>query len=233
MPFYPKSKKSFKAKSKAYPYKKRNEKKNVVPKTIVSLGQGFPKKMMATLKYKDYTNLSSSTGVMGQYLFSCNNLNDPNWSGGGGQALYYDQLMSVYNHYTVIGSKIKISVLNAGSVGSVPLVCGVFINDDTQTNVTTYQGLGEQVNAKMKVLGSSTTDPAVVITNSWSAKKHFGGSVLANNVLRGALGASPAEQMYYNIFVQSIDSTSTVGVYILVEVEYVAIFTELKEIARS
>uniref|UniRef100_UPI00404745F6 hypothetical protein n=1 Tax=Shewanella sp. TaxID=50422 RepID=UPI00404745F6 len=225
--------KTYVKKRKPYTKKKTYAKKaQIVNKPMVSLGLGFPKKLMATLKYREYVYLTSTSGVLQNYHFAANGMYDPNLTGTGHQPMYFDQYMALYNHYHVIGSKIKVSFIHSTS-STLPIATGIFLNDDTSAPSTTYTGFSEQTQSKMKILGPSQSDDREVLSYKFSAKKIFGNNVIANNALRGNSGANPSEVSTYNIFFQALDESSTVGAYCWVELEYIAIFTELKDFAQS
>jgi len=224
-----------KAKKKIYKKKrtyKAKAKKNTIQKPMVSLGKGFPDKLMATLKYREYISLTSTTGILQNYHFSANGLYDPNITGTGHQPMFFDQYMALYNHYHVIGSKIKVTFLNSGSAGQASAV-GVYLNDDSTTLSTTYTAFSEQPNVAMKIMGIGATDDREVINYKYSAKKTFGGTVMSNNALRGSVSANPTEAVNYNVFLQTLDSLTTNTLFVWVELEYIAVFTELKDFAQS
>lgn len=199
---------------------------------MVDIGKGFPKKMCMTHKYVEVASLTSTTGVMGKYLFACNNMYDPNYTITGHQPLYRDQCAALYQHYCVIGSKIKVKAINAASNTGL-IGVALFINDDTTTTPTTLDAIVEQTNAKsMKIIPYNSSDP-VILGAGWSARKWFGKSPLANNSLGAAYNSSPAEQCYYTLCVQCMDGASTVGIYFDVEIEYICIWTELNDIGQS
>jgi len=226
-----KTKPAYKPKRK--PAFKTKAKKNVIPKQIVSLGNGLPTKLMASLKWREYIALTSTSGVLTNYYFSCNNMQKPNINSGTHQPMYFDQYMSMYNHFHVIGSKCKVTFLNSGSGGTAAAV-GIYLNDDaSSTGLTTYDAYSEQTKCRVKIMGIGATDDREILTQKYSAKKVYGGSVLSNNALRGNSTTAPAEQTTYNLFLQSLDKLTTTTVYVWVEIEYLAIFTELKDFAQS
>lgn len=224
--------KVWKSKSKKA-IKKRNykRKKNVVFKNNISMGLGFPRKLTTTLKYKDYVFFTSTSGVMQNYHFSANGIWKPNLTGSSHQPMFMDQYMQLYNHFHVIGSKIKVTFLSFPT--NLPAACGIYINDDTTVLSTNYTAMSEQTQSKMRVIGSSGADEREVVSYKYSAKKMFGGSVLSNNALRGSATANPNEVATYNIYYQALDMTSTTQAYGWVEIEYLVVFTELKDFAQS
>lgn len=198
--------------------------------SITRGGTGFPNKIVMKHKYVELVGLSITSGAKGTYTFSCNNMWDPNVSSIGHQPLYRDQLAAIYNHYTVIGARIKVSFTNASSTYTTPVYCTVYVDDDNAVTNAALVGSIEQKGARVKYL-SNSGEPAVLISK-WSAKRTFGGSVLSNNQLTASVGSSPTEQSYFILGVQPNDS-STITINALVELEYITVWSELTDIGSS
>lgn len=212
-------------------------KKAVINRNTVVFGKGLPKKCLVTHRYVETFSMSSSVGTIARHFISCNSLYDPNATGGGHKYLYFDQMAALYNHYTVVGSKIKITFVgpnaDAGITGNTKtLMVGVQRNDDTGSVGTINWTMAEQTGAQCKPMVSGSNDP-VIFNAKWSAKKTFGGSVLGNDNLQGGIISSPSEQSYWMLFMQPFDIISSQSVYVLVEVEAIAMWDELKEIGGS
>lgn len=199
--------------------------------TSVSFGIGFPRRLKITHKYADNFTLTNTAGAGVFYLFSCNGLYDPNISGTGHQPSYFDNLAAIYNHYTVIASRIKISVTTA-TTQSCPVNVGCFLNDDTSVAGSFLAAL-EQPSSKGQLLQVNGGAAPLILTNSWSAKATFGGSILGNDNLQGSSGTNPSEQTYYTIVTGPADSSTATVTYFLVEIEYIAIWDELKDFASN
>lgn len=206
---------------------------STVHKNMVVLGKGLPKKIMVTHKYRESVTLSTVAGVIAFYQFSCNGMFDPNTTGTGHQPMYFDQLGALYDHYTVIGSKIIWKVVPYASGANTGMKMAVFINDDTTTTPTTVDMIAEETSGQLRLIptGSNNT---FTFNQKWSAKKAFGGSVMANDKLSGDTSANPTEQSYYQIALSGIGGqVDNVGVIVEVFIEYIAIWTELRDIAGS
>lgn len=212
--------------------KRRNRLKR--PKNNVYLGLGFPKKVTVTHKYNETVIIPTGTlGTMSTYNFTCNGMYDPNASSTGHQPMYFDQLSALYDHYTVIGSKITVTFSNQTGVdgNNRPCTVGILITDDgvITGNVNT---LKENGYAKWKWTGSLGYEKAIV-TNKWSAKKTFGGSILGNDNLQGTPSVNPTELSYFTLFVDSSQSAIASSVVADVTITYIAVWDELKEVASS
>lgn len=199
--------------------------------TKLGLSIGFPKTLKFKHKYVEQFLLTDASTIQ-NYQFSCNGMYDPNITGTGHQPMYFDQLGALYDHYTVIGSKIKYRVVPSGTAIQNPYKIITWINDDT-TSTGDATSFSENKFAKTRLCTGGVNPSQIILTNKWSAKKFFGGSVMANDELKGTTSANPAEQSYFQISFRTLDGTSTVSVYVLVEIEYVAIWKELKELASS
>jgi len=191
---------------------------------------GFPKQMKFKHKYCETISQSGAAGTVARYQFSCNNLFDPNTSGTGAQPMYYDQVCAIYNHWCVIGSKIKVNI-SSGSGATYPIIAGLYIEDDT-TVPTNYQQIMSNSTTSWKSIGADWGNNYIV-SKKWSAKKAFGGSIIGNPVLQGVPTAGPSEQQYFTIFGYAADLASAVAYYATVEIEYIVLFFELKDVSMS
>lgn len=183
-----------------------------------------------THKYYDTFKLTSTSGVMQVAKFSCNGMYDPDISGTGHQPMYFDQMTSLYNHYCVIGSRIKFRIVPNTALTKAVHV-GLFINDDPTVTPTESYQIAEQSTGKLLQL-APLTNSSRILTSKWSAKKMFGKSVLANTDLQGTVTGNPTEQSQWNLTVQAFDA-GTESVAVEVEVSYIAVWKELKDIPSS
>jgi len=197
----------------------------------VNLGKGFPLKSQMTHRYVETTGLTCTSGVITNFRYSCNGMHDPNHTGVGHQPYYYDQLTAIYAHYTVIKSKMKLTCTPALS-GSLPCAIVCYINDDTTSVPTDIDNAIEAQQGTYKIMPQGAGD-SVVIYSYWDAVKMFGPSPMANDNLQGTSGANPPEQSFYNIVFGSLDKTNTTSCFITVEIEYTAMWDELRDIASS
>jgi len=191
---------------------------------------GFPNRLTMKHRYCENILLDGSVGALATYNFSCNGLFDPNVTGTGHQPMYFDNCTGVYNHYTVIGSIIRISASFGVGATYNPCAVGIMINDDTTVTPTSAIAIIEQSRTTNKAIVTAPGVP-VTVTNKWSAKGSFGGSILGNDLLQGNASGNPTEQQFYTIFAQTIIPSSNAVVCVQVEIEYIAVWDELKDLA--
>lgn len=224
MVFYPKKKKVMKTKKVV---KKVNIKKS---QSLVKAGLGFPLKMLMTHKYFETFDVMNTVGSTGVYQFRANSMFDPNFTGTGHQPYLFDQMAAVYNHFFVISSKITITVSHNATTNTAASAC-VYLNDDT-TVTPTYYGLFEQSKCRFTTLPLGNVDPHK-LTCTYSARKIFGPSTLANISLKGNAAADCSESSVFSlcIFPQNVSSTQSYNCTALIE--YVAEWVELKDVGQS
>lgn len=208
-------------------------KRNKIFRGPLSQKTGFPKKLCMKHKYVETETMTNTLGLYQYYQWSCNSMYDPNTSiVAGHQPLYFDQVSPIYNHYTVIGSRIKLTLTPAEEY-NVGTYLALFINDDTSlSSLSSIQNAAELHSGKYYTVAPKQNKP-IVLYSKWSAKKTFGGSVLGNDNLQGSTSTSPSEQSYYTIMMAPISGAVVQTWYINAEIEYIAVWDELKEVASS
>lgn len=188
----------------------------------------LPLALSDTLRYYDSFSIDPASGVAGQYFFAANGMYDPNVSGTGHQPMYFDELMALYQHYTVMSSKIKVTVFPGGN----PLSFGVLLLG-TNTSVTDPLRLSEyQLGSRKYVLGNAMgTMSDLTVTYSFNAERFFNktrSSMLGDTDYTGGASANPVELAYFCVYVFPADlSTDLSSTLFNIEIEYSAVLTEL------
>lgn len=206
--------------------------RSLTNKQNVNMGYGFPKKLTMTHRYVEAVTVTSTSGGAANYQFSANSLFDPNVSSTGHQPMYFDQLAALYDHYVVIGSKIRLRVMPTVS-NHVAMYCNLGVYDDSSFISNDPTISSEQTQVGFPRLIPAASNNAIQLTAKWSAKKMFGGSVLSNNELKGTGTTSPSEQSVYTFNLRTADQVTTTAVYVEAIIEYIAVWKELKDIAAS
>lgn len=202
-----------------------------IPRGVGLTGTGFPKQLRTKLRYVESGSITTAAGFPGTHQWTCNGLFDPNITGTGHQPMYFDQLAAIYNHYTVLKSKITVYMINTASTNAFG---GLYIEDDTTITPTRSDSMCEQNSSAFRMISSvgQATNP-VVFTKSWDAVQAFGPNPLANDNLQGSSAANPTEQQYYTVFTGDIAASAVTSVNLLVVIEYETVWDELKNIVGS
>lgn len=203
--------------------KKPNKKAKPV---VVSFGkQPFPPQQKNTVKYVDY-NIATMTLGFGKLVYRCNSVYDPYQTGTGHKPLYTDTLFTVYDHATVLKSRIKVTIWPNGSPACVGVV---YVDDDTSTKTDAIAAL-EMPGATKTAMSSSIS--LGFLRSSWDAVKTFGGNPQSDPDMQCTSSSNPTEESFYVINLFNFGAETT-GIPVLVEIEYDCVWDELKTIAQS
>lgn len=193
---------------------------------IVNLGAGFPKRVLVKLRYTETITLST-TGDLANHLFRANSIFDPNFTGTGHQPYWHDEFSAVYGFYTVVGSRIRADFVQQTSSSSA-VHCVVSLNEDSTVTANNVDTLTEVTESKRVILGSGSPDMHT-INNSFSLKKRFGNPDLNGSEFRASVNANPTESTFYVVSAQSVDRVSTNAVDVIVTIEYIVVYSDIKE----
>lgn len=196
-------------------------------KSLGTPSWGFPNRLFIKHKYAELFTLTSTTGSLATYQFSCNGMFDPNITGTGHQPMYFDELGAIYDHYTVVKSVAKFTITYGSTVNSGAIT--LTIDDDVAIS-SNANFAAEQGTAIQKFIGAQDGSPTV-LTKTWTAKQ-FGPQALDNDNLQGTTSANPVEQSYYTLYFTALNLQTAV-VNVGVEIIYHAVWDELRTNAGS
>jgi hypothetical protein len=190
------------------------------------LPAGFPYRKKATLRYCDSVTLAGSVSATSSYAFSANGIFDPDVTGTGHQPMFFDEMMHLYNHYTVTASRIKLVVENTtGGPARAGLMVSGTTSVSTDFRVNTENGEMSYVALEAK---SSAGYGSAVNLSRFVNSGHFQGvnDVLDDPDMRGDAASNPAEQLYFIVLLWNPISAAVPGIQIDVAIEYDVIFHE-------
>ncbi len=205
----------------------------------IQKGPIFSPRQRTVLRYCEYVSVNPAAGVVADYIFCANGLYDPNYSGTGHQPLGFDQWMTFYDHYHVVGSKMKVTVIPSDTTAANAALFGGIVVRDSNSSLT---GADSTLMLEQMTVGTGVCkqiplvyDRGTVLTANYSYSKFHGVTdLLASSVLRGDASNNPTEQAYYHVWVgplsAGLDGPATI---FLVEMEFDTIFSEPKLIAQS
>lgn len=218
---------------KKKPYRKKRYKKRTNYKvSTINKTNPFPKQFMTKLRYETSVDIDPPLGSSASHLFRANSVFDPDFTGVGNQPRYFDQIMPLYDHFTVIGAKITVKVANPHTV---PYVVGVQLNGNG-LGPGNLNDLIEQRNSTYKWIGHAYANSAInQITKTFSVKKFLGVSKpLSESDLRGTISANPTEQAYFAVTAGSHDpAVNAPAIPLRVIIDYIVVFTEPRAVGSS
>jgi hypothetical protein len=216
----------------------------------------FPKRTKVELVYSDEIDVLSTPQT--NKIFRLNSLFDPDYSVGGHQPRGFDQWMTMYNKYCVIGATVTIEPLKGGWLGQYHNVTLFsYIDDDTSSEGYTVSQLKElrmpgsrarylQINGDEDGFAGVRWKP---IRHKVGMKKFFGLSkntqMIANTGVghgdhatsqmedySGNASTNPSKQCYLKLSCQTVDD-SQLTMKCRVTIKYLAVLYAPKEIGES
>lgn len=188
----------------------------------------FPKTRTVKLRYCQNIDMDASAGAVTTWGFRCNDLYDPDYSGTGNQPYYFDQLMEMYEKFTVIGSKITITPFGATTTGHYYVV-GIYRDVDTTPRPSTLRGAMEPPGTKWIGVGDANQNPRT-LSLTYSAKKTHGGNPVDKAELTGSASASPTTSDIYRVFAGCPTPATDPGqITMNVVIEYTAVLHARKD----
>lgn len=192
------------------------------------LGQKF----FFKCRYYDDIVLDPTTGgVPATHIFRLNSLYDPDYTGIGHQPLGFDQIMPLYNHYTVLGAKVTLIWSNHDP--SYNKMCIAQIKDNTTLSTISGEMI-ENAMCKYAVIAPKQAGPSInkmVFTISMS--KFFGRPILGEHDFTADIVTNPVEKVYLHLTSNPFDAVDATDTHVSVLIEYVALLTEPKQLGQS
>lgn len=185
--------------------------------------------------YASQNSLSGSVGVVNGDVWSANGLFDPDITGTGHQPIGFDQMMAVYEHYTVIRSKITCTFINNSDD---PVRVAIMLSPDS-TILTDTSRIMENGLIKTAVMDSKdgTGQRITTLTLDCDIKKQMGRKsykdLLDDENLRGDSAANPVEQTYFIVLTWGAFAASDANVLYDCSISYDSIYTEPRKLAIS
>lgn len=208
-------------------------------KTISSFNKApMPNKFASKLRYVELSVISPGVaGIAGVRVMSANGLYDPSITGVGHQPRGFDQLMTMYDHFVVVGSRITVTFSTIYATAYPAMICGINLKDSATvyTDPNDYQEGRNLVTRTIKGTSTSSETSICTISKSFSCKKFLGRShPLSDPQLKGDVGNNPAEQAYYHVWSAPLDgSTDTGNIRVNIRIDYLVIFIEPRQPSQS
>lgn len=222
--------------TKKRPYRRRQKTRWAKKRSIARQPRSaIADSQLVRLVYGEQVNIDAGAGTTATAVFAANDLYDPNVAVGGHQPRGFDQWMAFYNHFCVIGARIKVTFMSqGGTAGTDSFLCAISVHDDTTTG-TSYNDLLENTGAVTGYCGTGTGAGTKTLYKKFSSKKFFGvTNILDDDKFQGTVAASPAEQAFFHITVAAADGSSDPNnCSAAVQIEYIAVLRERKNLVES
>lgn len=227
-------------------YQKRRQVRVIKPRVPLN---GVQNTEIVKLRYVEHLHIPGGSGSH-NHRYRANSLYDPNYSSTGHQPMGFDQLATRYNHYQVLGSRIKICSVAAGTTsaeGDAPSWVTVSLQDNPTQDYANFTGMLESrpygktqklfVSAYAPWNQSPDKNDQKVISAYYDPKKMFGlnkSTLNANEDLKALVNANPQEDAIYHVCAWPVASNGTRdGIDLLIEMDFTVKFSEPKSLPQS
>lgn len=191
----------------------------------------LPLSFKTTLRYCDTDVLNPGAGTIDTDTYGANCLWDPFLGAGGHQPRGWDELIALYNHCTVIGSRIAVQWANEDPNNSMVVGIALRAGTNTETSINDYI---EQGNCTYSILGSRDGGGEVKTSHYKFNNKFLGIShPMSETALRNNISSNPSELATYQLFAGSPVGTDTSPCQYQLTIEYRVVFTEPKAVIQS
>jgi len=207
---------------------------NFRPLNVLTRPPVLSMKHRSKLLYNDNRTISPSAAASTAYVFSANGLFDPDITGAGHQPMGFDQLMALYEHYTVTSGKITVSFVNESATENGYVGIGLFPDSSVETVPTKLVENGLLVRSYIAA-NAGNSKSQITLTIPFNIAKINGrpGNIVGDDLYRGDSASNPTEQTYLHCFAYNLSSTSAMTVRMDFLIEYDAVFTEPRKLAQS
>lgn len=199
-------------------------------------GHPFGKKFYTKLKYNEAHTISagSTNNFATSYKMRLNSLFDPNLTGAGHQPRGFDQLMSIYEKYTVVAAKMTVCFIYTGSQ---PAVAGLRLVDGNEVTVTDKKTAIENGDSSWKYLARYDSNSKTVLSRKVNIKKFFNqNTIVGTDKFTLDANENPAldDAVVGELWIAPISATQVHGQCMVdINIEYTCVFTEPKDLPQS
>jgi len=203
---------------------------------------GISNTRLVRLRYATQLLLSDDglgSGLSEQYFFRANSLFDPDLTGVGHQPRYFDQYTPMYNHYMVLGSKIRASghmaSASTGNISNGRLTLRLLSTVGSPDTPDSIVDLLEAQNTTSVPIHNQAAGMATKwVTKGFSARKYFGVKDIRDNHEFGAYyNANPTTSAYFNVVVMGAAAGTLNTSYVTIIIDFIALFSQQKMVADS
>ncbi len=204
-----------------YPYKykkKPSGKKVAVPSTLSMNTAIIATTQKATFRYAFRFQLNPGAGgTPAIHVFSANGAYDPDITSVGHQPRGFDQLMSLYDHFVVKSTKIKLFADNNTEIAAQ--VVGVQLRDAASGDID-YESLQEYGYKSDMLLASHTSGPSAR-TLTWKVNplEFLGKHPIHDPEIKGSASGNPIEQAYLWVYSYPIHDGDAQPINVMAELE--------------
>ena len=179
----------------------------------------------AKLRWSEAHQVNATAGAAASQTFGANQLYEVTTSNVH-QPRGFDQYMAMFNHWTVLGSKITATFYNEDA--TIPQLCFIIL-DGNSTATGGWQNVMEKQNVTSRLIsGSASGEGKEVLSKKCSVKRELTKrNLIDEHDLRGSSSANCAEGLYFHCGAMAQDASSNPSTTtISVVIDYIVCFSE-------
>lgn len=182
----------------------------------------------------DYTglyhvsNLSMNPGAASvtHQVYNMSSLYDPDFTGVGHQPLGFDQLMPLYDHYTVTSCLAEVTFFNTSHTDAYFAI--ISVRDESAADNDLDAAVENGRSSHCLVAPASSGGCVRTLTIGCNQSEFFGRPVLNGDKYQGTIAASPADAAWLHISVKVLGGADVSTCYATVKLTYKARLSEPK-----
>lgn len=164
-------------------------------------------KMRCEMTYCEYgVSLNGGAGTAASYIFTANGLNDPNISAVGHQPMGFDQLMELYNQYTVLGGIIKVTFDNTDA--ALAQLIGITFKDTSTITADPRQYIEWGNTTWTTVAPLSGGSSSKTLTHKFDVAKFAGQEIADEQNFTGTKLSNPDNTLHLIIWAAAANGAS-------------------------
>lgn len=188
----------------------------------------IPRRYMCKLRYTDvYALTGSGVRISMDQVFRLNSCYDIDYTGGGHQPRFFDEMSVLYLNHRVIGAKIKLSVIPTDSTLANQNIWIGLLANNSNTSLTgqSYADIAERPFSKTKQgnlyvgAGQFTLSSQHKTANVLGVK-----SVMYGEEYAGSTTLNPTKQANYHVIAGSLDGGTGWQCRVKVDIEQIVVF---------
>jgi len=188
-------------------WRKRSRGTGAIQRSIPS-ANFLPQKCVTTLRYSFQGTMDANSGTKPQIAFSANGAYDPDQSGVGNSLPGWQTYADFYGYYCVIASKMTVTILQNGTLGSI---ISINLNDTSSATSTVINDMWEQKNFVNRIT-TANNNRINRISKGFSIKKDTGiSSPLSHLPLQASTNMAPSWHFRYHLIVQGCTPSTDPG----------------------
>jgi len=155
---------------------------------------------------------------------------DPDFTGGGHQPMGFDEMIALYDHYTVVSAKITVTCFHNENV---PMIWGIETKDNTTLSSTNINYLQEKIGNRWTFMGEA--NKTKTLTKTVNCAKFLSKDPMGNPEMQGSSSANPVEGVNFLVWCGPAEAAAVdlSAKQFNVRLEYWAFFTEPHSLPNS